>query len=66
VLKTVQLNPAAEGTGSSATAAIIYQEGIMSLVVQGNQLQQLEGSQAYQVWLIEGDKKKSSRNICPE
>ena len=41
-----------EAFGGSATAAIIKEENSLDLVVQADQLEELEGSEVYQVWLL--------------
>ncbi|MCA0971486.1 anti-sigma factor [Halobacillus litoralis] len=44
-----------EATTASATAAIIRQNESQLLTLQAEQLDQLEGDQVYQVWLLAGD-----------
>lgn len=43
-------------TNAKATASIIKQQENLTLVVNADQLQNLQGDEVYQVWLLEGDK----------
>ncbi|WP_239585891.1 anti-sigma factor [Bacillus mesophilus] len=65
VNKALQLNPTDPATTAKVTAAMIQQDDGVALVIQGEQLQQLEGTEAYQVWLIEGDKKYRAGTFIP-
>jgi hypothetical protein len=65
VNKALQLTPTDPATTAKVTAAMIQQDDGVALVIQGEQLQQLEGTEAYQVWLIEGDKKYRAGTFIP-
>ncbi|ARI78921.1 anti-sigma factor [Halobacillus mangrovi] len=54
VMKRVQLQ--GEGNGATASAALIQQKSGDILTLQAEQLEQLEGDEVYQVWLIQGEK----------
>lgn len=49
--QSVNLQPSETFEGT-ATAAVIIEENTLDLVVQADQLEELEGSQVYQVWLL--------------
>jgi hypothetical protein len=65
VNKALQLIPSDPATTAKVTAAMIQQDDGLALVIQGEQLQQLKGTEAYQVWLIEGDKKYRAGTFIP-
>jgi hypothetical protein len=65
VNNALQLIPADPAKTAKVTAAMIQQDDGLALVIQGEQLQQLEGTQAYQVWLIEGGKKYRAGTFIP-
>ncbi|WP_456279487.1 anti-sigma factor [Bacillus sp. AK128] len=65
VNKAMQLIPADPAITAKVTAAMIQQEEGLALVIQGEQLQQLEGTEAYQVWLIEGENKYRAGTFIP-
>lgn len=57
VVKNVEL-AATEGNEARAQAAMIQKEDGMSLVMQADNLQELSGTEAYQVWLIDSNGEK--------
>ncbi|MFC0524485.1 anti-sigma factor domain-containing protein [Pontibacillus salicampi] len=57
VLANIEL-AASEGYESNAQAAMIQQESNVSLVLQANNLKDLSGEEAYQVWLIDKQGEK--------
>jgi hypothetical protein len=65
VNKAMQLIPADPATPAKVTATMIQQDDGLALVIQGEQLQQLEGTQTYQVWLIEGGEKYRAGTFIP-
>ncbi|MGI8316432.1 anti-sigma factor [Halobacillus mangrovi] len=54
VMKRVQLQ--GQGIDATASAALIQQKTGDILTLQAEQLDQLEGNEVYQVWLIQGEK----------
>jgi anti-sigma-K factor RskA len=62
--KSVQL--ASEQTDSKGTVSMVQEAEKMNLVIQTNNMSQVEGSEAYQVWLIEGDKKYRAGTFVPD
>jgi anti-sigma-K factor RskA len=49
--QSIELQPR-EAFGGSAKAAIIQEEGSFEVVVQAEQLEQLQGDEVYQIWLL--------------
>jgi anti-sigma-K factor RskA len=62
--KSVQL--ASEQTKSAGIASMVQEDEKMNLVVQTHNMSQVEGSEVYQVWLIEGDKKYRAGTFIPD
>jgi anti-sigma-K factor RskA len=65
VYKTMQMTPAEGLKNSSASASMIQQDNGMTVVIQAQNLQELKGDEAYQVWLIEGDQKYRAGTFVP-
>jgi hypothetical protein len=64
LFKAVDLTPS-EAIASTGTASMIEKDDGMSLVVQANNLQQLEGTQTYQVWLLEDGEPYRAGTFVP-
>ncbi|MBY6037904.1 anti-sigma factor [Fictibacillus nanhaiensis] len=62
--KTVQL--ASEETKSTGVASMVQDDQTMKLVVHTNNMTQVQGTETYQVWLIEGDKKFRAGTFTPD
>ncbi|GGF94363.1 hypothetical protein GCM10010912_44160 [Paenibacillus albidus] len=60
VNEAVQLGPAAEDIIARGLATIVIDAKGTHLLVQAEKLPKLSGSEAFQVWLIKGDVKKSA------
>lgn len=60
VNKAVVLNPAAKDIIARGLATIVIDAKGTHLLVQAEKLPELSGSEAFQVWLIKGDIKKSA------
>ncbi|WP_407270780.1 anti-sigma factor domain-containing protein [Radiobacillus sp. PE A8.2] len=64
LFKTVRLNPS-DTVNSEAVASMIEKDNRMDLVVQASALQALEGTQTYQVWLLEDGKPYRAGTFVP-
>jgi anti-sigma-K factor RskA len=62
--KSVQL--ASEQTDSIGTVSMVQEAEKMNLVIQTQNMTQVKGNEAYQVWLIEGDKKYRAGTFLPD
>jgi anti-sigma-K factor RskA len=62
--KTVQM--ASEQTSSAGVASMVQEDKKMKLVIQTHNMTQVKGTEAYQVWLIEGDKKYRAGTFTPD
>jgi anti-sigma-K factor RskA len=62
--KTVEL--ASEGTESSGIASMVQEDGTTKLVIHTSNMSPVKGTEAYQVWLIEGDKKFRAGTFIPD
>lgn len=62
--KTVQL--ASEETKSTGVASMVEENETMKLIVHTHNLSQVKGTETYQVWLIEGDKKYRAGTFTPD
>ncbi|MFD2331056.1 anti-sigma factor domain-containing protein [Cohnella sp. GCM10020058] len=60
VNQAVKLNPAAADIVATGLATIVIDKNGTHLLVQAEQLPKLQGSEAYQVWLIKGQEKYSA------
>ncbi|OKP87964.1 hypothetical protein A3844_09140 [Paenibacillus helianthi] len=60
VNEVVQLGPAAQDIVAKGLATIVIDAKGTHLLVQAEKLPELSGSEAFQVWLIKGDVKKSA------
>ncbi|MEK3883053.1 anti-sigma factor [Paenibacillus sp. PL2-23] len=60
VNQAVKLHPAAEDIVAQGLATIVIDKTGTHLLVQAEQLPELEGTQAYQVWMIKGENKYSA------
>ncbi|MDO7906684.1 anti-sigma factor [Paenibacillus sp. JX-17] len=58
--EAVKLSPAAEDVVAQGLATIVIDSKGTHLVVQAENLPKLQGTEAYQVWLIKGDAKQSA------
>jgi anti-sigma-K factor RskA len=63
-VNTIQM--ASEQTNSAGVASIVQEEKTMKLVIQTHNMQQVKGTETYQVWLIEGDKKYRAGTFTPD
>lgn len=66
VAEAVQLAPAAENIVSKGLATIVIDQKGTHLVVQAEHLPELQGTEAFQVWLIKGDTKVSAGTFLSE
>ncbi|UFT99055.1 anti-sigma factor [Radiobacillus kanasensis] len=64
ILGSVQLK-ASEGIEAEASATMIEKEDGMNVVVQANQLEPLNGDEAYQVWVLEEGKPYRAGTFVP-
>jgi anti-sigma-K factor RskA len=62
----VQLAPAVQGLVPQGLATIVVDEKGTHLIVQAQDLPKLEGTEAYQVWLIKGEEKHSAGTFFSE
>ncbi|MFC0189755.1 anti-sigma factor domain-containing protein [Fictibacillus aquaticus] len=62
--KTITLAP--HQSKSSGVASMVKDNGNMKLIVQTHNLNPVKGKEAYQVWLIEGDKKYRAGTFTPD
>ncbi|MBB3108066.1 hypothetical protein FHS18_000094 [Paenibacillus phyllosphaerae] len=66
VEQAVKLSPAAEDFVSEGLATIVIDQKGTHLLVQAEQLPQLKGTEAFQVWLIKGETKVSAGTFLAE
>lgn len=64
LFKAMSLTPS-EKIDATATASMIKRDNAIALVIQANRLQPLEGTQAYQVWLLEDGKPYRAGTFVP-
>ena len=58
--EAVKLSPAAQDIVANGLATIVIDDKGTHLVVQAENLPDLEGNEAFQVWLIKGDKPQNA------
>ncbi|WP_424768242.1 anti-sigma factor [Paenibacillus sp. sgz302251] len=66
VNQAVKLHPAAEDIVAQGLATIVIDKTGTHLLVQAEQLPELEGTQAFQVWMIKGEDKYSAGTFIPD
>ncbi|WNB91381.1 anti-sigma factor domain-containing protein [Bacillus sp. NEB1478] len=62
--KTVQM--ASDQGDSAGVASMVQEDKTMKLVIQTRNMSQVKGTESYQVWLIEGDKKYRAGTFTPD
>ncbi|MDR7071224.1 anti-sigma factor [Fictibacillus barbaricus] len=62
--KTVQMS--SDQSDSAGVASMIQEDKTMKLVIQTHNMTALKGTETYQVWLIEGDKKYRAGSFTPD
>ncbi|WP_010529379.1 anti-sigma factor [Lentibacillus jeotgali] len=64
-LETMRTLQPSEGVNAQATAMMISQNDQTNLVVQANGLEELEGEETYQVWVLEGEQPYRAGTFVP-
>jgi anti-sigma-K factor RskA len=62
--KTVQM--ASDQSDSAGVASMVQEDKTMKLVIQTHNMTALKGTETYQVWLIEGNKKYRAGSFTPD
>jgi hypothetical protein len=66
VNESVALSPAGDNNSAKGVASIVADTSGTHLVIQAEGLQELTGTEVYQVWLIKGDSPQNAGTFIPQ